>query len=136
MYGVIKVSTKKRFGVSIPIGIASKLDELVSITGQDRSSVVARAVEEYVHEDLHVGEEHHCSGILIYKDKQPPGNLGDKTSSSIIKGISFIQLRGGSVTVFFVEGSYSSIQLVRRKLSEMGGSMRYIPINCSLEGVK
>ena len=56
---------KRRFGVSIPEDTACRLEELAEALGVDRSTLVAEAVDAYLHEKSHGSEPHLCEGVLV-----------------------------------------------------------------------
>lgn len=124
------MTTKKRFGVSIPVDVAEKLDEIASEIKRDRSSLVAKALEEYIHEELHYEKEHACSGIVVVMGGEVPGDaeLGDL--KTIVKTSCSVRLSGYVVTVLFVEGPYDKIRSLRRKISDKAELSRYIPLYC------
>lgn len=124
------MTSKKRFGVSVPHELADYLDQAVVSTGRDRSSIVAKAIQEYLHEDLHDESEHRCTGVLIYCGEVLSKDLYIGELSSVIKGSCSMVLAGGRVTVLFVEGNYSQIRCLRRKLAETAVLTRYIPLTC------
>jgi CopG family nickel-responsive transcriptional regulator len=125
---------KKRFGVSVPSGIADGLDEVKEISGSDRSFIVSKALEEYLHGELHKPLEHKCSGlIIVYGDLQ--GLKIDANYRGLVKGVCSICLSSGVVTVLFVEGCFRDIQQLRRILARRVKAYygsRYIPLYCSL----
>jgi len=69
------MTSKRRFGVSIPENIARQLEEAAVYTGSNRSLVVEKALTEFLHEELHANREHDCSGIIIVYSETPSINL-------------------------------------------------------------
>lgn len=128
-------SGKKRFGVSIPADVANQLELVANTMGSDRSSIVAKALEEYLHEDLHKDTEHVCSGIIIYYGKLLPGDVKDE-HFKVMKTMCSVKLHGGHVTVLFVEGSYRDIISLKKiitKSAKKSVLTRYIPLYCSFK---
>lgn len=122
---------KKRFGISVPAEIAEKLDAIAYEVRADRSSLVVKAIEEYIHDELHYSGEHTCSGLLVLVGCGILGHseLGDLIS--IVKASCTAHLGGRLVTVLFVEGSYTRIALLRKALLRKSETLRYIPLECT-----
>ncbi|MEM0199002.1 MAG: ribbon-helix-helix domain-containing protein [Desulfurococcaceae archaeon] len=122
--------SKKRFGVSIPADVAEVLDEIAAETRRNRSSLVAKAIEEYIHEELHYSREHTCSGLLILWGSEAPSDrdLGDLRT--IVKTSCSVRFADYVVTVLFVEGSYDKIRFLMSKVAGKTEFSRYIPLYC------
>jgi CopG family nickel-responsive transcriptional regulator len=132
-------SSKKRFGISIPADVADQLEMTVNSTGSDRSSIVAKALEQYLHEDIHKDVEHSCSGIIICYGVFLPDAIRSEHYFKVVKTTCTVNLSGGQVTVLFVEGSFKDINALRKSIvgkSRKPLITRYIPLYCSLEGRK
>jgi len=128
------VTSKKRFGISIPINVVNQLEKVVISTGKDRSSIVTKALEEYLHEDLHGEIEHPCSGIIVYFGELALSGIKGEELRALVKSLCTVKLSGGYVTVLFVEGSFKHITLLRESLSKEAKKAeltRYIPLYCS-----
>ncbi|MEM1772340.1 MAG: CopG family transcriptional regulator [Desulfurococcaceae archaeon] len=128
-------SSKKRFGVSIPAYVADQLELIANSMGADRSSIVTKALEEYLHEDLHRDVEHNCSGMIVYYGDLLPGDVREDYSS-VIRTMCSVRLHGGVVTVLFVEGSYRDIILLKKAITRRTRKttiIRYIPLYCSFK---
>lgn len=123
------LSSKKRFGVSIPLEVASKLDAIAVELGHDRSSIVAKAIEEYLHDEAHYEKEHACTGLVVLVNVQGI----EVEPSDVVKASCSAKLRNNTVTVLFVEGSYSEIEKLRKKLARSAAFSRYIPLYCSFK---
>ena len=123
---------KRRFGISLPEPVASKLDELALNTNSDRSTIVAKAIEEYLHEDLHETREHLCSGLIILVSEKPLSQKG--VEDSVVKAQFTVSARSAYITVLFVEGFYERVKKLRRTLSRKCSLTRYIPLLCVYEG--
>ncbi len=129
------MTSKRRFGVSIPENIARQLEEAAVYTGSNRSLVVEKALSEFLHEELHVNKEHACSGIIIVYSETPSINLEKTRYSQLVKGLISVKLSSGYAVILVVEGNYLEIQLLRREIGEIVDKpvlSRYIPLNCTL----
>lgn len=124
------MTSKKRFGVSVPRELADKLDAIATFSRRDRSSVVAKALEELVHEELHYGDEHACSGILVLMGRTSPSESEIGELAKIVKASITVRLNGIPVTVLFVEGSYRAIMDLRGTTARKSEFSRYIPLYC------
>ncbi|RLE85874.1 MAG: hypothetical protein DRJ41_00355 [Thermoprotei archaeon] len=56
---------KVRFGISIPENLAEELTRLSIALKTDRSSLVAEALEDFLHEKTHILNPHLCEGVLV-----------------------------------------------------------------------
>ncbi|MEM4481533.1 MAG: CopG family transcriptional regulator [Desulfurococcaceae archaeon] len=130
------MTSKRRFGISVPNELADCLDRATELVGHDRSTIVTKALEEYLHEDLHEREEHNCVGLLIYSGNVPARDLYSSEFGRVVKGFCSMVLTSGRVTVLFVEGDYSKIRSLRRKLSGTAELTRYVPLTCQFKGQK
>lgn len=129
------MTRKKRFGISIPVNVAKELDEVAIMDGVDRSSIVTRAITQYLHEDKHVVKEHECSGMIVYY-----GLLSSETIAGycdrIVKSLYSVKFREGHVTIVFVEGSYGEIAELRKRIirkSRKHASIKYLPLYCTFK---
>lgn len=130
------MTDKRRFGISVPEGLARELEEVAVKDGVDRSKLVSVALSEYLHREKHVSREHKCSGILIIHGLLGYGQLG-RQAWSIVRSIHSVRLSEGYITILVVEGSYSDILELRREIVQ--GTRKnaliteYIPIYCVFE---
>jgi Ribbon-helix-helix protein, copG family. len=132
-------TSKKRFGISIPADVADQLEMTAYSTGSDRSSIVAKALEQYLHEDLHKDVEHSCSGIIVCYGVLLLDVIRNEQYFKVVKTMCTVNLSGGQVTVLFVEGSFKDIMALRKSIVRKTRKpiiTRYIPLYCSLEGRK
>lgn len=128
------MTSKKRFGISIPINVVKQLEKVAVSTGKDRSSIVTKALEEYLHEDFHEETEHSCSGIIVYFGELALNSIKGEDLRALVKSLCTVKLSEGYVTVLFVEGSFTSIISLRKSLSKNAKKTkltRYIPLYCS-----
>ncbi|MEM4718242.1 MAG: hypothetical protein QXE81_05740 [Desulfurococcaceae archaeon] len=127
------MTKKKRFGVSIPINVAKELDEIAFMDGVDRSSIITRAVTQYLHEDKHIVEEHECSGMIIYYGLLSLENIAGYYDK-IVKSLYSVKLREGHITVVFVEGPYGEIEKLRKQMTNKTrrhAFIKYLPLYCA-----
>jgi len=120
---------KRRFGVSLPEPVAAKLDELALAINSNRSVIVTKALEEYLHEDLHEHGEHHCAGLVILVSEKPPSVSGSE--SSVVRAQFIVKTNAGYVVVLYVEGLYGHVKRLRQGLSRKSLFTRYIPLSCT-----
>ncbi|ADI31566.1 CopG family ribbon-helix-helix protein [Staphylothermus hellenicus] len=124
------MSSKRRFGVSIPSDIADALDKLAELTGSDRSSIVAEALRTYLHDHLHYMIPHKCTGfiIVVKKEKNVSPSIVIDKFKDIIQSYNHTHYEGKCIEIFFVSGYSGRIAELDRKLRSMGCSVRYIPL--------
>ena len=118
---------KRRFGVSLPEFVASKLDELAFTTNSDRSTIVTKALEEYLHEDLHEHYEHSCLGLIILVSEKPLSIREE----GIVRAQFTVKASVGYITVLYVEGLYGRVKKLRQNMSRKCTVTRYIPLFCT-----
>jgi CopG family nickel-responsive transcriptional regulator len=122
---------KRRFGISIDERLAQNLDLLATRLNTTRSSLVERALEEFIHDRLHIIVPHECEGVLIVKHSD---ELAGKVSSIVEKyndiallGLHFHTGDGRCVRILHVRGNSTRITEFERKLREAGAEMtRYL----------
>ena len=122
---------KRRFGVSIDERLAQNLDLLATRLSTTRSSLVERALEEFIHDRLHIIVPHECEGVLIVKH---PAELAGRVSSVVEKyndiallGLHFHTSDGRCVRMLHVRGNSTRITEFERRLREAGAEMtRYL----------
>ncbi|MFZ8783228.1 MAG: CopG family ribbon-helix-helix protein [Desulfurococcaceae archaeon] len=124
---------KRRFGVSLPEPVASRLDELALTSNSDRSTIVTKALEEYLHDDLHDYGEHVCAGLIISISEKPV-SASSLESSGVVRAQFTVKSSAGYVTVLYVEGLYEHVKRLRHELSRKCRFTRYIPISCVYRG--
>ncbi|MCE4607205.1 MAG: ribbon-helix-helix domain-containing protein [Desulfurococcales archaeon] len=130
---VMEFIGKRRFGISIEERLAIDLDLLATRLGTTRSSLVERAIEEYVHDRLHIITPHDCEGILLVKHS---AKLAGKVSNVIegytdiaLMGLHFHTGDGTCVRMLHLKGNSTRITEFERRLREIGVDMtRYIVI--------
>ncbi|MEB3757033.1 MAG: ribbon-helix-helix domain-containing protein [Desulfurococcales archaeon] len=128
---------KRRFGISIDERLAMDLDILATRLGSTRSSLVERALEEFIHDRLHIITPHDCEGVLLVKHS---ANLAGRISSIIEvytdvarMGLHFHTGDGMCMRMLHVKGNSTRITEFERKLREAGAEMtRYIVIRSPL----
>lgn len=127
------MTSKKRFGISVPAGIATELESIATKDGVDRSRLVSIALSEYLHREKHVSKEHKCSGVLIVHGLLRHDHLADH-AWSVVKSIHSVKLSEGYITILIVEGSYREILNLREEIAEKARKhtyvTEYIPVYC------
>ena len=110
---------KKRFGVSIREEVADILDSLADYLSLSRSTVVEKAVENYVSVYLHYyRKEHECKSILIIVSR----GRGEKTSYNkvlevyrdIVKNTTHYHVDDKCIVVMYMEGQSNMIMSAYR----------------------
>ncbi len=126
--------SKRRFGVSIPEELAEELDRLAEITGSDRSSIIAEALKQYIHDHLHYLERHKCLGLLISiktRDKMREGRLIDEFED-IIKNYIHQHIGRLCIEIFLVSGDSEKITKLHSRLRRTTPCVRYLPLGTIL----
>ena len=121
---------KRRFGVSIPADIADDLDELARLTGSDRSSLVAEALRQFIHDHLHYMVKHKCMGVLISvktRTVHSRGSLIDEFED-IVKNYIHHHMGNLCIEIFFVMGDSEKIVKLHNRLRKITPHVRYIPL--------
>jgi len=132
--------SKKRFGVSLPSEIAESLDLIAGLTGADRSSIVAEAVNEYLHDHSHYVADHECAGLLVAVSTTTGHERGGAVAigefSDIVKHYAHYHVEGVCVEVIIVVGSSARILELHNKLRAAAEAVRFIPLRkrCRLRG--
>jgi CopG family nickel-responsive transcriptional regulator len=124
---------KRRFGVSVDERVATDLDLLATRLGSTRSSLVERALEEFIHDRLHIITPHDCEGVLIVKHS---ADLAGRVSNIIEKytviaslSLHFHTGDGKCIRILHVKGNSTLITEFERRLREAGVEMtRYIVV--------
>ncbi len=122
--------SKRRFGVSIPADIADDLDELARLTGSDRSSLVAEALRQFIHDHLHYMVKHKCMGVLISvktRTVHSKGSLIDEFED-IVKNYIHHHMGNLCIEIFFVMGDSEKIVELHNRLRKITPHVRYIPL--------
>ncbi len=122
--------SKRRFGVSIPADIADDLDELARLTGSDRSSLVAEALRQFIHDHLHYMVKHKCMGVLISvktRTVHGKGSLIDEFED-IVKNYIHHHMGNLCIEIFFVMGDSEKIVKLHNRLRKITPHVRYIPL--------
>lgn len=122
--------SKRRFGVSLPVDIANDLDELARLMKSDRSSIVAEALRQYIHDYLHYFNTHTCMGILIavkLKEAGKPSIVIDEFGE-IIKNYTHYHFNHLCIEIFLVMGNSRKIVELHARLRKITPHVRYIPL--------
>jgi len=132
--------SKKRFGISLPSEVAESLDLIAGLTGTDRSSIVAEAVNEYLHDHSHYVADHECAGLLVAVSTTTGHGRGGAVAvsefSDIVKHYAHYHVEGVCVEVIVVVGSSGRILELHNKLKASAEAVRFIPLRkwCKLRG--
>jgi len=124
------VSKKRRFGVSIPVKIADLVDDLARLNSCERSRVIEYALNEYLHENLHVEveEKHSCISIIVAVSSKPiPSTILGKYVE-IVKASMYYKIGNSHINILIIEGSSDTISKLRKELGKTTGSLRLIPL--------
>lgn len=124
------MSKKRRFGVSIPVKIADLVDDLARLNSCERSRVIEYALNEYLHENLHVEveEKHSCISIIVAVSSKPiPSTILGKYVE-IVKALMYYKIGNSHINILIIEGSSDTISKLRKELGKTTGSLRLIPL--------
>ena len=127
--------SKRRFGVSLPADIADDLDELARLVGSDRSSIVAEALKQFIHDHLHYMVRHKCMGIIVSvksRESYSKSSLIDEFEN-IVKNYIHYHMEGLCIEIFFVMGDSEEIVKLHNKLRKITPHVRYIPLSTMVE---
>ncbi len=123
---------KRRFGISITANVADVLDKLASKLGVDRSSLIEKAVRNFLLDHMHYVVPHECKGLMILT-----GRYGREDLLSIVESFrdvvhSYIHMHVGEmcIEILIVSGESSKIAELHSTLeSSMKGCLvRYVPL--------
>ncbi|MCY0868195.1 MAG: ribbon-helix-helix domain-containing protein [Desulfurococcus sp.] len=126
---MVRKTSKRRFGVSIPSSMAEKLDLLSEMFRCDRSTLVSNALNEYVHENLHEREEHECEGVVVAYSQTPLSSKLITDFNSIIVAYCSYKLKERYIHVLVVKGSSRLIRELRSILAANTRIQRYLPLD-------
>ncbi|QOR94238.1 CopG family transcriptional regulator [Thermosphaera chiliense] len=124
------MSKKRRFGVSIPVKMADLVDDLARLNSCERSRVIEHALNEYLHENLHVEveEKHSCISIIVAVSSKPiPSTILGKYVE-IVKASMYYKTGNSHINILIIEGSSDTISKLRKELGKTTGSLRLIPL--------
>ena len=126
-------NSKRRFGISIPEGMAKDLDELASKLETDRSSIVCEAIRAYIHDHLHYLTPHKCMGVLVIFS-----HIGENSYRKFFKIIekyrdvivsyTHLHVDEKCIEVLVLSGSSERIQKLHREFIVIGCKARYLPL--------
>jgi len=130
--------SKKRFGVSLPSELAYKLDEIANLIGSDRSSIVAEALNQYIHEHEHYMSEHECAGAIISVSPQDAHSeiIAIDEFRDIVKHYAHYHVENMCIELFIVVGSSERILQLHNRVRKISPYVRFIPLRrwCKLVG--
>ncbi|MEB3861053.1 MAG: CopG family ribbon-helix-helix protein [Desulfurococcales archaeon] len=122
---------RRRFGVSLPEDLASKLDSLSERLGLDRSRLVEQAVRAFLDDYSHLLVPHRCSGVMILSCRSGSEEALARVMEEYrdIVSTRFHSHTGDRcVEAVVVEGDTSRITRLHQDLEKAGCRARYIPL--------
>ncbi|WP_448577639.1 CopG family ribbon-helix-helix protein [Thermosphaera sp.] len=124
------MSEKRRFGISIPVKMADLIDDLARLNSCERSRIVEHALNEYLHENLHVEveEKHSCISIIVAVSSKPIPSAIIGKYIDIVKASMYYKTGGSHVNILIIEGSSDMISNLRKELGRTIGNVRLIPL--------
>lgn len=122
---------KARFGISLPEELARKLDTLSSLLGTDRSTLVAEALAEFLHEKSHVLEPHICEGMFMvayrFEERERITEVLKAYDSVIVTRIHVHSKEGYCVELAYARGPSEEITALERDLRKANAvNVRYL----------
>lgn len=131
------MSSKRRFGVSVPEDLVRDLDRLASQLGSTRSNLVVEALREFVHDRIHVSEPHFCRGVLLITSSS---RVADKLAmlyekySEVIKARMHYHCEESCIDLLIIEAKSDKIFEFERMIRNSGADrVRYTPLSWSIE---
>ncbi|OYT47223.1 MAG: CopG family transcriptional regulator [Desulfurococcales archaeon ex4484_42] len=128
---------KRRFGVSIPYVLANTLDELASKLGMNRSSLIEKALRDFLQDHIHYLTPHQCQGIMILMGKYERSALLPiiEKYRDIIHSYIHTHLNNMCIEIIMVSGNSTKISSLHSMLerSLKGCRIKYIPIGYELD---
>ncbi|HIQ23961.1 MAG TPA: CopG family ribbon-helix-helix protein [Pyrodictium delaneyi] len=126
------MARKRRFGVSLPSGMAEELDALAARLRIDRSKLVERAVASFLNEYRHYLHDHECSGVMIISGSFDRGEVASLLDEyrDIVVSTTHIHVNELCTEIVVVNGPSEKIAEMHTRLSSVKGcSIRYIPFS-------
>jgi len=126
------LTRRRRFGVSLPSGMAKELDALAARLRTDRSKLVEHAVASFLNEYKHYLYDHECSGVMIISGSFDRGRVASILDEykDIILSTTHIHVNGLCTEIVVVQGSSGKIAEMHTELSSVRGcNVRYIPFS-------
>ncbi len=122
---------RRRFGISVSSSIAEWLDRLARRLGVDRSRLVERALESFLHEYAHYLYEHECQGVIIAVKRDGRGDTAKIIESfrDIVLSNMHHHIGDLCVDIVVVRGSSKRIAELHSALTSIKDcTVRYVPI--------
>lgn len=123
---------KRRFGISVPSGLAARLDELARALEVDRSTLVTEVLQEFMHDRLHVLRPHPCKGVLVVvSGRGEAPRLADlyERYKEAIRARMHYHSEDACVDVLVVEAESGVLLRLERELRGLGAARtRYLPL--------
>ncbi len=128
---------KRRFGISIPYILADILDELASKLGINRSSLIEKALRDFLQDHIHYLTPHQCQGIMILMGKYERTSLLPiiEKYRDIIHSYIHTHLNNICIEIIMVSGNSTRISSLHSVLerSLKGCRIKYVPISYELD---
>ncbi|BEP18531.1 nickel-responsive transcriptional regulator NikR [Pyrofollis japonicus] len=123
---------RRRFGVSVPEHIANWLDKLAKRLGIDRSRLVERALESFLHEHAHYLYEHDCRGVMIAVSKDAGvdfARIVEKYRDIVVSSLHQ-HIDGFCLEILVVKGPSTRIAELHSDLENISKcTIRYVPFS-------
>ncbi len=123
--------SRRRFGISVSSSIAEWLDKLAKRLGVDRSRLVERALESFLHEYAHYLYEHECKGVMIAVKRNGSGDTAkiiEKYRDIVLSNMHH-HIGDLCVDILVVKGSSKKIAELHSALTSIKDCIvRYVPI--------
>lgn len=127
------MTSKVRFGISIPSDVSRELDVLAERVNVSRSELVEQAIRNMLIDYIHYLVPHDCDGVMVALCPE------DKGSEEIIEQYSDIaetyihsHRNGKCFEILMVAGPSQRISELHGKLMQLGCGVRFLP-SLSLE---
>lgn len=123
------MAKKKRFGVSIDIALAEKLDSIAKSMSIDRSRLVEKALSEFVKEHSHSVQDHRCCGVMVAETTGCDTiNKVVELYRDIIMSYTHNHIEKRCICIAVVVGNSHRVRDLHKDLMISSHRARYIPI--------
>jgi len=107
--------TKRRFGVSLRSEVAEALEKIAKERGEDRSSIIERALIAHLTMEEHYSKRHLCTAMVIADDSKPDRSHYEEFSHIIVEHIHSHAL-GRCIDIFVLRGDSGDIDRFYRTI--------------------
>jgi len=119
---------KRRFGVSLPEPLASRLDELAHALGVERSRLVEDAVRQYLEDHGVLAGGGGCRGVIVVACPGPATGVElAEDYKDVVNAVVHAHAEGVCIEVILVKGARERIAGLYKRLRERGCRTRFIP---------